>query len=159
MNKIAAAYKAAEQLSVLSKMDFSSEKTAEIDEGDLKDALIPLAAGVASNKFLTPNSGFLAYPITAAVMAPEGRGLSRVGHTSLGGLAGMTAGGFGSGLVQALSARLGMNLSPKTLAAINEAALTTGLIGGGIKGMSMSRENDPLYMKALRELGVDGYGY
>lgn len=141
--KIAAAYKAAEQLSVLSKMDFSSEKTAEITLEDAT-AYLPsaLAGGVASMTGIP--GGSLVMPVVMGSMAPEGRGLSRVGHTyggaALGGLGGLLAGGALGGRVGALGGAL------------------LGGSGGALKGFSMSREADPMYMRAIRELGL-GYEY
>lgn len=120
--KLAAAYVASQQLSSLSKMDFSSEKTAGITMDDAE-----------------------AYFPFGIIQAPEDRILSRSGHALAG-----TALGSGAGILAAnmLAGGRGRTL----LSAL-------GGLGGGLKGYSMSREADPMYMKALRELGVDAYEY
>jgi hypothetical protein len=141
--KIAAAYKAAEQLSVLSKMDFSSEKTAEITEDDVAAYFPSAGAGIVSNVLGIPGASLVS-PVMLGAMAPEGRGLSRIGHSMGGGVLGSIGGLLAGG---ALGGRLG---------AIGGAGL--GALGGGLKGFSMSREADPMYMRAIRELGL-GYEY
>lgn len=139
--KLAAAYVASQQLSALSKMDFSREKKADIDMDDV-EAYIPTAAA----HLLNPYSLGLASPITTGVLAPEGRGTSRVLHTVAGGALGGLGGGLLGGLLTG-NANIGKSIG------------ILGGLGGGLKGLSMSREADPLYMKALRELGVDAYQY
>ena len=141
--KIAAAYKAAEQLSVLSKMDFSSEKTAEITEDDVYAYMPSALGGMLAGTAGIPGASLIS-PIALGTMAPEGRGVSRIGHSfagsALGGLGGLLAGGALGGRVGAMG------------------GLGLGALGGGLKGFSMSREEDPMYMRAIRELGL-GYEY
>jgi hypothetical protein len=118
--KLASAYVASQQISALSKMDFSSEKTAGITMDDVE-----------------------AYLTMGAFGAPESRFSSRLsnslGGSTLGSLAGALA-------AQRLAGGRG----------ITELAILGGL-GGGLHGFHMSREADPLHIKALRELGLPGY--
>jgi hypothetical protein len=135
--KLAAAYVASQQLSALSKMDFSRSKVAE----DLED-YAPIALGELAGLTGLP----FTVPLATAVASPEGRGWSRFGHTLGGGAGGGLAG-------MALGSALG--LSPNALNLLRGA----GGLAGGVQGYRMSRDADPMYMKALRELGLDAYQY
>jgi hypothetical protein len=121
-----AAYEAASKLSHLSKLPSSMEKRAfDIDE--LHD-MSPFIMG----ETISSASGIpLIGPISAGVMAPEGRGMSRFLHSLGYGTLGAAA---GSGL------GLKLGLSPKLVKALGGAS---GLAGGAY-GIHSSIEGDSL---------------
>jgi hypothetical protein len=147
--KIASAYKAAEKLSVLARLSFSTEKTAEMDVDDLKAHLVPYGVGTAGGILLGP-VGLLAGPAARVALAPEGRGMSRLGYGLLGSGIGGAGGSLAGGILSVLSGgKIALGRIPGL----------AGALVGGLKGTSVSRSHDPLYIQALRELGVDGYEY
>jgi len=89
-------------------------------------------------------NALLGGPLLAAFNAPEGRGLSRWGHMTGGGLLGGAAGGLGAGALGGLAGG-------------GRGAMLAGLLGAGLggtygaaKGSAISREGDSAWQKLTR---------
>jgi hypothetical protein len=128
--------RAAKALSGLSKVAFIESET-EILPASLG------SLGVAS-LLGAPIGGPVGSALVDLGMAPEGRGISRAGHSLAGG---------------SLGSLLALGLSPYVPKRYRTAAVLGSGIGGAYLGREQSKSNDPALMRLSRALGIEDVFY